>query len=463
MLLALMVCYAVACAPRTEQNQQATDVGALVITNVHVVPMDSERVLRRHAVVVRRGVIEGVGPEEDIAMPADARQVDGRGAYVLPGLADMHVHLRSESELPSYVAHGVTTVAHLSGTGNGLDPLRARERVAAGELLGPAILTSGPILDGNPPIFSSVSTVVTTASAATTTVAGQLAAGFDFIKIYNNLEPDVAQAVISAAHTSGRAVFGHIPRRGGRDRALQRALDAGLDVIAHAEEYFFTFFYGDVEARLDRGEIPHPDTTRIPIAVELTRDAGATVIPNLSFVAMTRQLLDSVDLVLADPETRYLSARTLESWRNDNPTRRPDAGRFDRREQAKYPFVRRLTKALSDARVPLLLGTDASAPGLFPGRSAHLELRELVAAGLTPFEALATGTRNAGRFVRSNVAAAQAFGVIARGNRADLILVRGNPLDDIGNAARIEAVVLQGQWLPAPKLALMRDERAARR
>jgi len=84
MLLALMVCCAVACAPRTEQDQQATDVGALVITNVHVVPMDTERVLRRHAVVVRRGVIEAVGPEEDIAMPADARQVDGRGAYRSP-------------------------------------------------------------------------------------------------------------------------------------------------------------------------------------------------------------------------------------------------------------------------------------------------------------------------------------------------------------------------------------------
>ncbi len=229
-------------------------------------------------------------------------------------------------------------------------------------------------------------------------------------------------------------------------------------MFVHGEEYFFTYFYGDVDSHLDRGEVPFVEETRIPDAVRMTRAAGVAVTPNLSFVAMTRRQLDDMDAVLADPEVRYLHPNVLSRWESHNPTRRADLDQFNKSEQAKYPFLRRLTKELNDAGVLLLLGTDASVSGLFPGKSAHVELRELVDAGLTPYEALTTGTRNAGEFISRHVSSTKLFGTVALGQRADLILLRGNPLINIDNISNIEGVMRRGRWLSNIALEKMREE-----
>jgi imidazolonepropionase-like amidohydrolase len=375
-------------------------------------------------------------------------------------LIDVHVHLRDASELLSYLAYGVTTVVHLSGpTGNVPDVVELRGRVSKREVLGPSIYTTGRLLDGDPPVYPGVSVTVRTPEDARRVVASQVDAGVDFIKVYNNLSEDALRAAVAAAHERRRAVFGHIPRAGGRAQALQAALRAGLDVIAHAEEYFFTYFYDDIEAQLDKGLVPTLSEDRIPEAVRLTREAGAAVTPNLSFVAMTRAQLDDLPRVLEDPETCFLHPGVVAMWRGQNPTTRRDLGRFDRRERAKYGFIQRLTLALSRAGVPLLLGTDASSPALFPGKSAHLELQELVRAGLTPFEAIAAGTRTAGTFMAYGEPGA-AFGTITPGSRADSILLRGNPLDDVANASTIEGVLVRGAWFTSQELR-ERRERAA--
>jgi hypothetical protein len=235
---------------------------------------------------------------------------------------------------------------------------------------------------------------------------------------------------------------------------------AGLDVIAHGEELFFTFFYDQVEAQLDRGLVPAIDERRIPEAVGLTHQAGVAVIPNLSFVAMTRAQLDDFPAVLRHPEVRFLHPSVVNLWKEQNPTTRRDLERFNRRERAKYGFLRRLTSALSVAGVPLLLGTDATAPGLFPGASAHLELGELVKAGLTPYRALRAGTRTPGEFLTQHLKT-EPFGTIAPGNRADLILLRRSPLADIANIAQIEGVLVRGAWLSVQELHRRRNTAAA--
>lgn len=457
LLLALLVLSA--CAHHSATVGQAVfRDGAVAFTNVNVLPMDEERVLRGQTVIVRDGIIIEVGPSEAIEVPASARRIDGKGGYLLPGLTDFHIHLRSTSELLSYLAHGVTTVVHMSGAMTGApNLLRYRDEIASGKRIGPALYMTGPIFDGSPPIFPGVSTVVRTPAEARRTVGEQHDAGYDFIKVYNNLTSGVLCATVEAARERGMAVIGHIPRKDERGQALQRALDAGLDVIAHGEEYFFTYFYSGVDSLLDRGEVPHPDEERIPGAVRMTKAARAAVVPNLSFVAMTRRQLDDLDSVLADSEARYLHPDVRAMWEAENPTRRADRERFERRERAKYAFIRSLTKALSDAEVPLLLGTDASAPGMYPGASAHLELSELVAAGLTPYEALEAGTRNAGAFIAEHVEGAEPHGRVAPGQRADLILVRRNPLDDVVNASAIEGVMARGRWLPKAELDGMRE------
>ena len=454
LLLAIPLIAAASCAGGTA-TEQATAVTAVV--GVDVIPMDAERVLRDQTVIVRDGVIAEIGDRGAVRLPADAARLDGSGRFLIPGLVDMHVHLRDSSELLSYLAYGVTSVVHMSGPMANLpDVVDLRRRVAAGEIPGPAVYTTGRMLDGDPPINPDVSVAVRTPQEARAAVEAQIEAGVDFIKVYNNLDEGALRAAVAAAHARGLGVFGHIPRAGGREQALQRALDAGLDVIAHGEEYFFTFFHGGVEDRLDAGEVPWIPPDRRSDAARLSRRAGVAVIPNLSFVAMTRAQLDDLSGVLADPEARFLRPEVLAMWKRRSPATRPDIDRFDRRERAKYQFVREFTAALSEAGVPLMVGTDASAPGLFPGKSAHLEIRELAGAGLTAYDALSAGTRVPAAFIASH-RGGMAFGTITTGSRADAILLRGNPLEDIAHLSAIDGIFVRGRWLTSADLRALRD------
>jgi Amidohydrolase family len=435
----------------------------LAIVGASVIPMDSNRLLHAQTITVRGGVIAAIGPGASVDVPAGAERIDGTGLYLLPGLTDAHVHLRDPIELLSYLAHGVTTVVQLSGpTGNVPDVLELRRRVTRGDVPGPTIYASGRILDGDPAIFPGVSIALRTPREAAAAVEAQREAGVDLVKVYNNLPTSALQAVTRAAHERGLSVWGHVPRSEGRDTALQQALAAGMDVIAHGEEVFFTLLYRDVERQLDGFRVPTVQDDAVREAAGMIREHGAAVIPNLSFIEMTRRQLDNLSQVLADPETRFLHPRTLEMWRQQNPTTRANLARFDRRERGKQPIVRQVTRALQDARVPLLLGSDASASGMFPGKAAHLELSELVKAGLSPYEALAAGTSTSGRFLHGLVRGSPAFGTITVGGRADLLLVEANPLVDIANTARIAGVIVRGEWYPRARLASLR-EGAARR
>lgn len=450
------------CSPAPRVEAGLADESALAFVHVNVIPMNRDGVLEDQTVIVQKGKITQVGAAKAVRLPPNATKIDGRGKYLMPGLVDFHVHLRDTSELLSYLAYGVTTVAHLSGpTGNVPDVLTLRRRAASGEVLSPNVYTTGRVLDGNPAIYPSVSTVVSTPEEARRAVAEQHGLGVDFIKVYNNLEPDVLTAVVEEAHKRGLAVVGHIPRRAGRPQALQAALKAGQDMVAHGEEFFFTYFYGETDSLVARGLMPSPDRSKIPQVVEWVRSAGAYVTPNLSFVVMTRRQLDNLDAVLSDPEARYLHPNVVAMWREQNPTRRQDRERFNLRERAKYPFTQEVVRALQAGGVPLLLGTDASAAGMFPGKSAHVELQELVKAGLKPSEAMAAATRNAGQFIKRHVRGADSFGMVEPGQRADLLLLEANPLTDINNISRIAGVTVRGEWLSKAELERKRNNASA--
>lgn len=421
--------------------------------------MTQEGLLEDQTVLIEKGRIRQIGPAASIRVPPDAFPINGQGKYLLPGLVDFHVHLRDPGELLSYLAHGVTTVVHLSGPmGNMPDVMALRRKIAVGEVPGPNIYTSGRILDGSPAINPGVSTAISSPEQAKLAVEEQYRAGVDFIKVYNNLSSELMRAVVEAADQRGLAVVGHIPRRDGRPKALQTALAAGLDMIAHGEEFFFTYFYEDTDSLLARSLPPRPDRSKIPSVVRLVREAGTAVTPNLSFVAMTRHQLDNLETVMSDPEARYLHPDVLAMWRERNPTRRQDLASFSLRERSKYAFLKEFTRALQTGGVLLLLGTDSSAPGMFPGKSTQLELRELVQAGLTPYQALATGTTNAGQFISQHVRHAESHGTVSQGQRADLLLLEANPLTDIDNISKIAGVTVRGRWLPKVTLEKMRSD-----
>jgi imidazolonepropionase-like amidohydrolase len=410
---------------------------AVAFIGVNVVPMDTERVLEDHTVIVRNGFITSLGPSATITVPPDAERIEGKGRYLMPGLADFHVHLHSEEQLLSYLAHGVTSLFELDGS---LEHLELRARLAGNQPLGPTLYTSSPLLDGGPPGGRVVS--VATPEQARVAVVRQKNAGYDAVKVYDNITPEAYATLVAMARQQRIAVVGHVPRKVG----VEAVLRSRQALISHGEEYFHA---------------TSGDASRIPALARATKEAGTSVVPDLVHIDTALRMLKDLEGVFADPEARYLLPQVLRNWRFSNPTRRVDAAAYGERERAAYPFVQHLTLALQKEGVRLLLGSNASDAGLFPGKSTQRELAELVKAGLSPFEALAAGTRNAGSFITEHVDAAARFGTVAVGQRADLLLLPGNPLEDVGRAGQALGVMVRGQWRSREQLQDMREKTAA--
>ena len=420
---------------------------SLAITNVTVIPMDRERTLPHETVIVRDGRIAAVGAASTLAIPAGARRIDGTGRFLIPGLADAHVHYDNGHSAADthvddinhhysalFLAAGVTTVMHLCGSRRNL---AMRDSIARGDIEGPRMFTSPGCLDDS---------TMTAAQGDSAAVASK-AAGFDFLKVYSFLSPDGFRGIMAGARRVHIPVVGHIPQRVG----LQPMLDAGAVGIVHAEEFLynapFRLEYGGTEP----GSIAL-DTNQIPRVAHAVHAAGVTVTPTLSaYTAIVDESTD-LDAVLARPEMKLVPNEVKQrySWDRAENTRArrlhaPDALAKLRLGLA---FQRRLVRAFRDSSIALLSGTDAGGDiPLVPGWSLHDELADLVAAGLTPYEALRAATANAGAFFARNFQA-QPSGTITPGARADLVLLDANPLANIRNTRRIRGVVVRGKWTP---------------
>jgi tetratricopeptide (TPR) repeat protein len=426
---------------------QATGGGAVIaITNVHIIPMDRERVLRDHTVIVRADSIVAVTASGSADVPAGAQRIDGRGGYLMPGLTDAHVHLYyGNAGFPSYLAYGVTSVFNLNGSP---EVLAARRRVAAGELIGPHIYTTGPTIDGTPPL-NTLFVSVATADGARRVVAQQKSDGYDFIKVYSNLDAPTYRAVLEEAGRQQMAVVGHVPRAVGWRDVLAHTGLAPQANIAHIEEFF--------QLPIDDAEFA--EVVRLARAAAQLDPPLMVTVNLFAYSDYLRAIAELPHLrgVLADPEMRFVGPAALsEKLPSNHRANRANPQQFAdvlRRQQARF---RVLTRMLHDADVPLLVGTDTEIFG-FPGQSVHQELQELVASGLTAYQALRAATANAGTFVGQHVPDAGPFGTIAVGQRADLVLLDANPLDDIGNATRVRGVLVGGHWLPRAHIDALRD------
>jgi hypothetical protein len=411
----------------------------LAFVGVNVVPMDGERVLEEQTVVVRNGFIAALGPAASITVPPDAERIEGKGRYLMPGLADFQIHLHSDEQLRSYLAHGVTTVFDLNGSPRMLE---LRSQLAAHQLFGPRLYTSSPLMDGGEGRSDAVQ--VATPEQARVAVVRQKRAGYDAIKVYNTLLPGVYDVLVAMARQQKLAVVGHVPRKAGPEAVL-RAKQA---LIAPGSEYF------------GAAVTAFPDEKAQAELVRATKEAGTSVVPGLVQIHAQLRMLEDLEGVLADPEARYLSPDVLRTWTYTNPTRRVDVPAFHARQRQLYAVMRGFTRALQAAGVRLVVGTDASDVGLFPGSAVHRELAELVEAGLRPYEALAAATCNAGAFIQQHVDPTARFGTVAVGQTAELLLLPGNPLADVGQADQALGVVSHGQWLTREQLQRMREQAA---
>lgn len=426
-------------ALRQEKLPVEDFTGVIAYVHVNVIPMTDERTLPDRTVIIRDGKIAMMGPSAQIAIPDNAHRIDGVGKYLMPGLADMHTHINYTEDLLPYVANGVTTVLNM---GSPSTILQFREQVKRGELLGPTIFASA-FVDGE----GNRGWIVRTPEEAQTDVRDIKTRGWDFIKVYNSIKAEVFTALMNEAKQQGITVIGH----GVRAPGLEGILQYGQAMIAHAEEYLYTYFNNALEE------------SKISAAAAITQNAGAFVTANLSTYATINlqwgnQTSSFRQTVLARPEIKYLHSTWLNGWRNSNRYA-GRAGNLDR----QLVFLQKLTRALHEANVPLLLGTDSPSPdiiGMFPGFTIHEDLQAYVKAGLTPYQALQAGTKNAGDFIRRYVANVEAFGTIEIGKRADMILVTANPLTDVANVSQRAGVMVRGRWLSEGKLRQLLDELA---
>jgi vacuolar-type H+-ATPase subunit F/Vma7 len=180
---------------------------AIIFRNVSVVPMDSERVLPNQTVVVKNGNIIAIGEAERLAIPANAVVIDGSGKYLLPGLADMHVHT-DPSDFPLFLANGITTVREMNGSA---DHLKWRTQLASGELLGPRLFVASTMIAGEKQRYRHV--LVSNPNEAAKVVKEFAEQRYDFIKVYNGLSREVYDQIIQTAREAKIPVVGHIPKQ----------------------------------------------------------------------------------------------------------------------------------------------------------------------------------------------------------------------------------------------------------
>jgi imidazolonepropionase-like amidohydrolase len=418
----------------------------IVFVDVNLVPMDEEKVFHHKTVVVNSGKVEQIGETSEIEVPRNATEVNGRGKYLMPGLADMHTHVWGEASLLLFVANGVTTVRNMWGASR---QLAWRERIEKGLMIGPTIFTAGPLLDGIPPIWNT-SGVIGTKGEAVEEVEREVKLGYDFVKVYNRLSKEAYGAIVSTAKRLRIPVAGHVPYAVG----LEGVLKAGQKSIEHLEGYIYAIQANEspVRGKFDppskRSAIDYVDDGKIRHIIAATREAGVwncvTLVVMQKFVPP-----EAAEALLKDVRMSFVPPDVLASWNPSADFRMKDRTALDYERERKADAMRsRLVRDLHRVGAHILLGTDTPNPFVIPGFSIHEELRNLVSAGLTPYEAIRAGTRSAAEFL----GVSDEFGTVEVGKRADLILLKDNPLEDVGNVSKILGVVVRGRWYPRPTL-----------
>ena len=423
--------------------------------NVNVVPMDREQVLRGQTVVVRGTRIAQIGPSDKVKAPAGATIVDGSSKYLIPGLAEMHAHIPPgpqvadstiERVLALFVLNGVTTVRGMLGDPRHL-PLRAR--AAKGELLSPIIYTSSPSLNGN---------TMKTGAAAADSVVKYKQAGYDFMKIHPGIKLGVFDTIVATAARVGIRFAGHVPLEVGINHAIETKfwsvdhLDGFMEGLVPGNKVYTTEEDGFFGLPL----VTQADETRIPGLAAKAKAAGVWVVPTETL--MRHVVGDySTDEMRAWPEMKYWSKTGIDGWVNQTNGMRN--GGATAAARTRYLELRKkLIKGLYDGGVGFLLGSDAPQVWNVPGFSIRRELEYLVDAGLTPYQALETGTKNVATFFGTSATT----GTIAEGKRADLVLLDGNPLTDITTVGNQAGVMIGGRWLDRADISRRLDAIAAR-
>ncbi len=411
-----------------KQNALGQTAPALVLTHAVVIDGAGGAPIEDGVVVIRGERIEAVGPRSGVTAPPGSRILDLSGLSVMPGLADMHVHLLGGWDgegvdmlgyrryLSSLLYSGITTVLD---TGN-VQPfvLQLRQEIEAGRLLGPRVYCAGPVIDGADPVWPPISISISSLDQIPKVVGQLTSSGVDILKAYVGLSDPMVALLVSEGRKASLPVFvDQWTRNGSID-----LMEAGIAAFAHT---------------------PIRDLSDEAIAIMKERDVR--IITTLAvYESFSRRRLQN----LAFLETPLIRDSTPPWFLEDL---RAVAARPPGEMEAALGRIREgqgNAKRLFDAGIVLAAGTDAPYPGVFQGEGLHRELELLVEAGLTPLEAITVGTRNAARLMNAE----REWGTLTAGSLANVVVVRGRPDRNISETRNIETVIQQGQILDRQKL-----------
>jgi hypothetical protein len=438
----------------------------IAITHVTVIDATGAPPKPNFTVLIDNEKISAIGSDSSIDIPFGARIIDATGKYLIPGLADMHIHLMGAGEptgsrefiLPLLIANGITTVRDMGGD---VAQLKNRKKeIDSGVQIGPQIFFTGPYLDGNPPYFQP-SIVVVTPAEADAAVHKLKSEGVDFIKVQSRLKPDAYFAIAESAHKENIRFVGHVPD----SVSPAQASDAGQASIEHLTGILLAC--SSREAELRQQQLNPPPRKETPRQTSLRQRAWqqavldtyshekaqqlyAKLLANHTWQVPTLPLLIELAYLTPatdranDPNLKYIPRNLQKIWKQgrSESLANKTSGDF----QLRARLVEASLKAVGDMHavgIPMMAGTDSTAPNLVPGFALNDSIADLVRAGLTPMEALRAATSKPAEFLgRSGEQ-----GTIAFGQRADLVLLDANPLEDIHNTEKIHAVILKGKFL----------------
>jgi imidazolonepropionase-like amidohydrolase len=398
-----------------------------VFLNATLIPMDSDRVQPGMDVMVEGGRIVSIKPHGSETAPAGALIIDASGKYILPGLAEMHGHVppTQGGNLPAryvedvlflYLAGGITTVRGMLGYPNQLD---LKKRINRGELIGPNLYLAGPSFSGN---------TVNSPDEATNRVKQQATEGWDLLKIHPGLTLDEYTAMAKTANELGIPFAGHIPEEVG----LENAIKLGQQTIDHLDGYMA--FANGMNAPVNE--------TKLNEAIAMSKEYDVWVVPTQALWETLIGAAKQEELKAFD-EVKYMPKAVIAGWDNylnNISNSYLHSGTFARLHASNRD---KLLKGLQDAGVKILMGTDAPQVYSVPGFSIHRELKAMSKAGLSNFQILTSGTSNVGEYFKQQ----DSFGMIAPGQRADLLMVSGNPLLNLEYLRSLDGVMVNGKWM----------------
>ena len=456
LLLAVVPLTSTVAAQSSPANMVPAPISPIYITQVTVLDTVAGKELPDRTVVLSGDRILQVSETKLARPPSDAKIIDGKGKYLIPGLWDMHVHAvsaeRIDSMFPMFVANGVLGIRDMGTSMPLADIQRLRQEIASGSRIGPLFVAAGPILDGRSKPLRPNFLAITTPEQGRATVDSLKVDGSDFVKVYSWLSRNTFLAIADEANKLKIPFAGHVPF----SVPVSEASDAGMKSMEHLFGVVLACSARENELRSDMlkggANLPGSDRLRLELheaAASYDDRKAARIFARLAknrtwqvpTLALSVPYVRSFDTsVTTDPRLRYVPPSAQQRWTEDarsftgGPT---SAKTFERLAQ--------IVGAMQRAGVPILAGTDAAwyQPYTYAGFSLHDELRLLVSAGLTPAQALQSATVGPARFLGRD----KELGRVANGEFADLVLLDADPLSDISNTEKINTVIVNGRVL----------------